>query len=413
MKKKIAVICDQLEVYGGRERVVCFHCNDLVEFYDVYCVNLWRNTPAYPISDKVHMVYLHEERQRLRYALSGSVSALRRLIKEEGIELVFCDGASAVIETFFATRGLAVKIIYREHTGMKVFRAKAKGSVKSLVYTRLVQAIIEKATDKIIVLTEKEADNYVKDFHVAREKVQVIPHYMDERLLEATRTYADSSKQIITVGRMDIAKGYEYLIEVARKVLGKHPDWEWHIFGDGDAAYTAEIAGKIQAAGLAGKLILKGADHEVYKRYRDYALQVVTSRNETFSMVLLEGKANRLPEVAFDIEAGPSDLILDGVNGYLVAPFDVEAMAERIDFLIEHPEVRRAFSARAYDNIDGFRKEAVMKQWVDLINNVLKLGGGTFLLSIRPAPGRWEARYADIGDRAYLQGGEVSRLLCG
>ncbi len=369
------MICDQLEVYGGRERVVCFQCNDLVEFYDVYCVNLWRNPPSYPISDKVHMVYLHEQKKRLRYSLSGSISNLRRLIKEEGIELVFCDGASAVLEAFFATRGLPVKILYREHTGMKVFRAKAKGSAKSQVWERLIQAIVEKATDKIIVLTEKEADNYVTCFHVPREKIKIIPHYMDERLLEATKPYDDSAKQIITVGRMDYAKGYEYLIEVARNVLTKHPDWEWHIFGDGDAAYTAEIAGRLQKAGLDGRLILQGADHEVYKRYRDYALQVVTSRNETFSMVLLEGKANRLPEVAFDIEAGPSDLILDGVNGYLVKPFDVEAMAERIDFLIEHPEVRREFSAHAYDNIDGFRKEAVMKQWVDLINDVLKSGG--------------------------------------
>ena len=389
MKKKIAVICDQLEVYGGRERVVCFHCNDLVEFYDVYCVNLWRNTPAYPISDKVHMVYLHEERQRLRYALSGSVSALRRLIKEEGIELVFCDGASAVIETFFATRGLAVKIIYREHTGMKVFRAKAKGSVKSLVYTRLVQAIIEKATDKIIVLTEKEAENYVKDFHVARGKVQVIPNFMDEALLNGVQPYDGKTKWIITVGRIAYEKGFDFLVEIAKRVLSKHPDWEWHLWGNGDAAYTEEIAGKIQAAGLAGKLILKGADSEIYKRYGDYALQVVTSRYEGFSMVLLEGKVNHLPEVSFDIHSGPSDIILDGVNGYLVKPFDVEAMAERIDFLIEHPEVRREFSARAYDNIDGFRKEAVMKQWVDLINDVLKPGGGVNL-PVKHWAGAWE-----------------------
>ena len=105
-------------------------------------------------------------------------------------------------------------------------------------------------------------------------------------------------------------------------------------------------------------------------------------------MVLLEAKAKRLPLVSFDIHAGPSDIILDGVNGYLVAPFDVEAMAERIDFLIEHPEVRRAFSARAYDNIDGFRKEAVMKQWVDLINDVLKSGGVN--LPAKYQAGAWE-----------------------
>ena len=375
MKRKIAVICDQLEVYGGRERVVCGTCNDLVEFYDVYCVNLWKNTPAYPILDKVHMVYLHERRQRLRYALSGSVSALRRLIKEEGIELVLCDGASAVLETFLATRGLAVKILYREHTGIKIWREQARASAKKLLNQRLIQTLIEKATDRIIVLTEKEADDYVNGFHVPREKIQVVYNYMDGRLFDVPMPYDDSSKRLITVGRIVWQKGYEYMVDVAKKVFAKHPDWHWDIYGEGEAKYTEKVAALLKKNGLEKWVSLKGVSDQIYDLYKNYGIYVMTSRHEGLPMVLLEAKAKRLPLVSFDIHAGPSDIILDGVNGYLVKPFDVEAMAERIDFLIEHPEVRRAFSARAYDNIDGFRKEAVMKQWVDLINDVLKPGG--------------------------------------
>lgn len=388
--KKIAVICDQLGSIGGRERVVCLTCNDLAEFYDVFCVNLWENSPAYSFSDKVHLVYLHEQKKRLRYALWGSISALRELIKKEGIELILCDGVTAVMETFWAARGLDVKILYREHKGIKVWLEQNSKSIKDLLWQRLVQTLVKKATDRIIVLTEMEADDYVKCFGVPREKVQIIYNYMDDRLFDAPVQYNASSKQLITVGRIVQVKGYEYLINVAGKVFAKHPDWHWDIYGEGEAAYTEEIAGLIKKQGLEKNINLKGASAQVYDLYQNYGIYVMTSRNEGLPMVLLEAKAKKLPLVSFDIHAGPSEIILDGVNGYLVKPFDVDAMAEKINFLIEHPEVRVDFSAHAYDNIDCFRRENVMAKWIDLIDDTL---GGDSL----PYKDFWARCLPDMG----------------
>ena len=96
----------------------------------------------------------------------------------------------------------------------------------------------------------------------------------------------------------------------------------------------------------------------------------MTSRYEGLPMVLLEAKVKKLPLVSFDIDSGPSDIIEDGVSGYLVPPFDTDAMAERICELIEHPELRQKFSDHAWDNIDKFRKEAVVQKWVELIDGL-------------------------------------------
>jgi len=87
-------------------------------------------------------------------------------------------------------------------------------------------------------------------------------------------------------------------------------------------------------------------------------------------MVLLEGKAKNLPLVSFDIDSGPSDIIRDGVDGFLVPPFDTQAMADKICLLIEDVELRKRFSANARGNLDKFSKDRIMKQWVELIESM-------------------------------------------
>ena len=95
---------------------------------------------------------------------------------------------------------------------------------------------------------------------------------------------------------------------------------------------------------------------------------VMTSRHEGLPMVLLEAKAKKLPLVSFDIETGPSEIIRDNVDGFLVSPFDINAMSEKICKLIENPELRQRFSDNAYGNIDKFKKETIVAKWINLID---------------------------------------------
>lgn len=94
----------------------------------------------------------------------------------------------------------------------------------------------------------------------------------------------------------------------------------------------------------------------------------MTSRYEGLPMVLLEAKANKLPIVSFDIDSGPSDIIRNNLDGYLIEPFDVEEMANKVNFLIESPEKRKIFSANSDVNLEKFSKKNIMNKWLNLIN---------------------------------------------
>ena len=87
-------------------------------------------------------------------------------------------------------------------------------------------------------------------------------------------------------------------------------------------------------------------------------------------MVLLEAKSSKLPLISFDIETGPDEIIMDGVNGYLVPAYEIEMMAEKICKLIENKEIRKSFSNNSKEGLGLFSKELILEKWNSLLNSI-------------------------------------------
>ena len=79
-----------------------------------------------------------------------------------------------------------------------------------------------------------------------------------------------------------------------------------------------------------------------------------------------------MPCVAFDCPHGPRNIIRHEEDGLLVDYLNVEALADSICRLIENDDLRRQMGAKAKTNIRRFSQEAVMKQWEDLFEHLLK-----------------------------------------
>ena len=86
-------------------------------------------------------------------------------------------------------------------------------------------------------------------------------------------------------------------------------------------------------------------------------------------MVLVEAQKSKLPVVSFDIDCGPSDVISDGVNGYLISPFEVESMAEKIAELLRSKRLRERFSNCSEKNLDEFEEKVILKKWEYLLSD--------------------------------------------
>jgi glycosyltransferase involved in cell wall biosynthesis len=73
---------------------------------------------------------------------------------------------------------------------------------------------------------------------------------------------------------------------------------------------------------------------------------VLTSETEGLSNVLIEYAVAGLPAVAFDVGGNP-EVIEDGETGYLVKPYDVNELAEKVDLLLSDPDLRRRLGRHA------------------------------------------------------------------
>lgn len=370
-KAAIAFIRDSVDTFGGAERVIVNLCNELSCYYETYLINSYPAEPAYMIKDSVHRIIINDKKDRLRYTLIPCVKNLRKLIIRKKIKVIVCVGVTGVLMTWLATHGLHVATIFYEQSTLKKYAFENK-NLKNKLYDKIVQYIINHRMSYIITLTNKEKELYKQMYNIPDRNIGVIPNFLEEVLENKNRQYDINSKWIITVGRIAPEKGYENLIKVAQIVLHRHPDWKWHIYGTGDTQYVNFVQNLISEVGLENKLVLKGLEKDIYDKYSKYSMEVLTSLFEGFSLVLLEGKACWLPEVSFDIYSGPSDLIQDGINGYLISPFNVQIMADRICLLIDNPDIRKSFSFHAGDNMNKYSKSYIIKNWITLLDEFLK-----------------------------------------
>ena len=70
----------------------------------------------------------------------------------------------------------------------------------------------------------------------------------------------------------------------------------------------------------------------------------------------------------FPTYTGPAEIVIDGVNGYLVKPYDIKEMARKIQCLIDDESLRVSFSQHSKDKLDYFSLGKVKKKWIEIIN---------------------------------------------
>jgi glycosyltransferase involved in cell wall biosynthesis len=102
--------------------------------------------------------------------------------------------------------------------------------------------------------------------------------------------------------------------------------------------------------------------------YADADVYVLPSIVEGFPMTALEAMASGLPVIVSEHTFG-SDVITDGVDGYIVPIRDSEAIADRLRYLHDHPSERQRIGAAARRRAEHFSWERYGEQVVDLVRS--------------------------------------------
>lgn len=224
---------------------------------------------------------------------------------------------------------------------------------------------IARKYDKFVALTATDVKNWKRECGTDN-----ITYIHNSLTLSDTKLADMSSKSVCALGRFDIQKGFDYLIDVWKFVNERHPDWKLVIHGEG-VRRRPILEKMILDAGMQDVISLPGATTEVAKRLSESSIFAFSSRAEGFGLVLVEAMSCGLPVVTFDCPIGPAEVVLDGKCGFVVPLADIQAMADKICVLIEDEKLRNDMSKAALERSKDFELNKIMHQWVYLYNSVI------------------------------------------
>jgi colanic acid/amylovoran biosynthesis glycosyltransferase len=153
----------------------------------------------------------------------------------------------------------------------------------------------------------------------------------------------DGIVRIATTGRLVEKKGIEYCIRAIAKISQSHPTLEFNIIGDGPL--KADFEKLIEELNISHQVKLLGwKQHqeiaEILDKCHLFLAPSVTAADGNQDApvnTLKEAMAMGLPVIS-TYHGGIPELVEDGVNGFLVPERDTDAIAQKLAYLIEHPE---------------------------------------------------------------------------
>ena len=175
-------------------------------------------------------------------------------------------------------------------------------------------------------------------------KIQHIAINLDDYRFAHRVLPEDGVIKILMCARLTEKKGIEYAIAALDLVRYKHKKVELRIIGDGDL--RPKIESLIKELKLDEIVILLGAQShsnfiEELKQTHIFLAPSVTAANGDSEggapTVLLEAQAAGVPVVS-TYHADIPGVVLDGKSGFLVPERDIQSLAEKLCYLIEHPE---------------------------------------------------------------------------
>ncbi len=208
---------------------------------------------------------------------------------------------------------------------------------------------------------------------IQADKIRVIatPVRLSQYLKHQVSPKNNSQQKIILhVGRDDQVKDYPTLIKAFEHVFKEYNFVALHQVG-ADKHLKQHLT-KLPAK-LKSKIILHGFQpHErLLALYYSADVVVLSSKSESFGKVLVEANACAKPVVS-TVTTGAQEIIQDGYNGFLVPIGDAEKLAEKILYLLNHPDLAKQMGQQGRELVkqkfvDNTQK--IISLWQDLMDN--------------------------------------------
>ena len=377
---KIVYCTPALYSAGGVERIISVKASyfaDVLDYDVTIIVTEGKGKPPFfPLSEKVKVINLDLNFEEL-WGVSFCKKTFLYLLKQQRFKKLLSEALMRIRPDFTISvlrreinfinsiKDDSYKIgeLHVNRANYRNFQVKGNNLFLRLFSHFWMNRLLKhlKQLDKFVVLTEIAKRDWPE-----LNDVEIIP---DPLPYHTDAQSSLSVKRTISIGRYVYEKGNDLLLEAWSKVEKLRPDWSLDIYGMGNRApyETQRTQLRIEPQRCCLHGFLKDVNHE----YLSSSIFVLPSRFEGFGMVLIEAMASGLPVIAFDCENGPRSIISDGVNGFLIPPFNVDMLSEKMMSLMDDVELRKRLGLNAYNESKKYDMEYIGIQWKQLFDSLI------------------------------------------
>lgn len=202
----------------------------------------------------------------------------------------------------------------------------------------------------LIAVGEAVKKNLTDFYNIPERKISVIRNAVwpfngeakeiDELIKARERGYL----LIGNIGRLSEQKGMGYFIEAAEIVRKTHPETRFYIIGDGEERKHLEH--QVEEKGMKDAVIFLGYRSDIQNAISQLDFIVLSSLWEGLPLTPIEAYSVGKTVIGTATD-GTTEIIRNGVDGFLVEPKNSKAIAEKIIYLVEHPKVRKGMEIEA------------------------------------------------------------------
>lgn len=247
-------------------------------------------------------------------------------------------------------------VLHNRHTGGDVMSGEINSHMKDIFndFSR---------PTSIIVFSEKQKRDIIS--RMGEHRIQVIPHSGGFQESEFDQPQSVNPRKIVYPARFAPEKQHEKAFEVLKLVIPEFPDVELHLYGFGPR--KDELTRLVDQFDLSHNVILHNFTVDIGEIFSNARLSILSSSVEGWPMTVMESLFNSCPVVSFDVNYGPSEMLKDGINGYLIPNQDTVAMSQRILDILRDDALAAKLRSNCLPSMSEFTHEAVGSRWRNLL----------------------------------------------
>jgi len=268
------------------------------------------------------------------------IPKLRRIIEEEGVDIVHARSRVPGWISFFASRNSRASFVTTAH-----------GVYKNKFFSEVM------GWGKFVICPSKVVARHMKDvFGVPEEKIVIVNRWVDlEKFKFLDYKSRQNSNTIVSIGRISQTKGYEHLIRSFSKVVRFNPYLKLKIVGSADKSkskYLQHLKTLVSRFSLNYNVEFLGFAQNIEGILSQARILIAPSViEESFGRVLIEAFACGVPVMASDI-GGFKEIIESGKDGILFEPADSEAITEGILKLLKDGSFAEKITTNARKKVE-------------------------------------------------------------